>query len=157
MIAISLLIKKFLGLIPWWAWPVLALMGWGSWEHHQVNSLHSQLNQEHADQKASQLASEEIGRILKMEAARLKGIRDEQDKRTATRLDLALRELRNRPDRLPAAATEACKGATGAGLSRPDAGFLVGEAARANQLRSELAEWQSWGDKVSARCQIATP
>ncbi|MGS0741329.1 hypothetical protein ACVBEF_05795 [Glaciimonas sp. GG7] len=56
---------------------------------------------------------------------------------TASR-DAALRELRRRPARRPDAATGnaaaaiECRGASGAELSKEDASFLVGEAARAD-------------------------
>jgi hypothetical protein len=54
-------------------------------------------------------------------------------------LDLALDELRKRPSRVPVPnAPGAAKGATGAELSREDAGFLTREAARADALRAEL-------------------
>lgn len=49
--------------------------------------------------------------------------------------------LRNRPERpadLPETARAACQGTTGAELSRPDAEFLVGEAARADEQRAGL-------------------
>jgi len=63
----------------------------------------------------------------------------EQDKAAVSaQLVSALDELRNRPERLPAPARAACKGGTGAELSRPDAGFLTREAARADSLRAEL-------------------
>ncbi len=56
------------------------------------------------------------------------------------RLAIALNSLRDRPDRpLPEAPRTDCKGATGAELSRPDAGFLAGEAARADQMRAAYA------------------
>ena len=56
-----------------------------------------------------------------------------------TELDRALNELRKRPSRVPVPnATGAAKGATGAELSREDAGFLAREAARADALRAEL-------------------
>lgn len=54
--------------------------------------------------------------------------------------------LRNRAERaaVPAsgAGAEACKGATGAELSRPDAEFLAGLAARADELRAALERCQ---------------
>lgn len=61
------------------------------------------------------------------------------------RLADAVGRLQSRPDRQPArpggmpGATPACQGATGAELSRPDAGFLVFEAARADELRAALS------------------
>lgn len=58
-------------------------------------------------------------------------------------LGLALDGLRSRPDRapggMPADARAACAGGTGAELSRADAEFLVGEAARADEQRAGLA------------------
>ena len=53
--------------------------------------------------------------------------------------DRALNELRKRPSRVPVPnAPGAAKGATGAELSREDAGFLTREAARADALIAEL-------------------
>lgn len=57
----------------------------------------------------------------------------------------AIARLQNRPDRKPASAgslpgpAPSCEGATGAELSRPDAVFLSGEAARADEQRAALA------------------
>ena len=56
-------------------------------------------------------------------------------------LNIALDSLRSRPDRAPGvseAPRADCAGGTGAELSRPDAEFLVGEAARADRLRAAL-------------------
>lgn len=53
-----------------------------------------------------------------------------------------LDELRHRPERaagVPQGTRPDCAGGTGAELSRPDAGFLAGEAARADLLRAALA------------------
>jgi len=58
------------------------------------------------------------------------------------RLRTDLDSLRNRHERatnVSAGARPACTGATGAELSRSDAGFLVGEAARADEIRAGLA------------------
>ena len=65
-----------------------------------------------------------------------------------------LASLQQRADRKPASpsgvpqATAACEGATGAELSRPDAGFLVSEAARADELRAGLAACYQAYDSV---------
>lgn len=79
-------------------------------------------------------------------------VNDEQHKaelgRVAAARDAALRRLRDRPERLPAASTPACNGATGAQLSRPDAEFLTGEAARADQLRADLDACYGWVEAV---------
>lgn len=65
--------------------------------------------------------------------------------------DAAFASLRDRPERpaVPASggAAEACKGATGRELSRPDAALLVGLAARADELRAALERCQG-GDLV---------
>jgi hypothetical protein len=57
------------------------------------------------------------------------------------RLRSDLASLRDRPERagnLSAVSRNSCQGATGAELSRSDAGFLVGEAARADEIRAGL-------------------
>lgn len=65
-----------------------------------------------------------------------------------------LASLQQRADRKPTSASgvpqaaPACQGATGAELSRPDAGFLVGEAARADELRAALGACYSAYDSV---------
>lgn len=57
----------------------------------------------------------------------------------------AIARVSNRPDRKPTPAsglpqaTAACQGTTGAELSRSDAEFLIGEAARADNLRAALS------------------
>lgn len=53
------------------------------------------------------------------------------------------RIVRDRPARLPEPARAACAGASGAELSQPDAGFLVGEAARADELAIALRACQA--------------
>ena len=57
------------------------------------------------------------------------------------RLRADLAGLRNRAERtsnLPTVSGHSCSGATGAELSRSDAGFLVGESARADEIRAGL-------------------
>lgn len=69
-----------------------------------------------------------------------------------TRLRADLAGLRNRPERtgnLPTVSGHSCSGATGAELSRSDAGFLVGEAARADELRAGLIACYAVIDGVS--------
>lgn len=81
---------------------------------------------------------------------RLQEVRDADQIRINDRLADALQRLRNRPaDRVPAAATLACAGATGAQLSGPDAGFLERLAARGDQLRADLATCRGWIEKVT--------
>lgn len=71
-------------------------------------------------------------------------IRQQADNQAAinNRLRTDLASLRNRPERpadLSAIPDHRCSGATGAELSRSDAEFLVGEAARADEIRAGLA------------------
>lgn len=54
-----------------------------------------------------------------------------------SRYELVVGELRQRSARMPDPPAD-CKGVTGAELSREDAEFLAGEAARADRLRSAL-------------------
>jgi hypothetical protein len=65
------------------------------------------------------------------------------------RLADALDRLRQRPARMPEPAREACKGSTGAELSGDDAGFLVREAARADELREALRACYGWIETVT--------
>lgn len=68
-----------------------------------------------------------------------------ENARIAARYAAQLDGLRQRADRRPppssgaAPAAPTCQGATGAELSRTDAGFLIGEAARADAQRAALA------------------
>lgn len=104
----------------------------------------------------------------------MQAVRNEADKRTAElqkaaeaaqkekdnaievisgKLDSALVELRNRPPRSgrpgvpPSSGT--CAGSTGAELSRPDAEFLVWEAARADRLQASLIQCYTQYKKVA--------
>ena len=79
--------------------------------------------------------------------AKIKEADDEKVKQVAianSKLATALNELRARPARRANASGEGagtvgqCAGASGAELSKPDAGFLAGEAARADNYINEL-------------------
>ena len=67
----------------------------------------------------------------------------------------AIASLQQRPDRKPASPSgvpvpsATCQGATGAELSRPDAGFLAGEAARGDELRAALGACYQAYDSVA--------
>lgn len=67
-------------------------------------------------------------------------------------LSADLDRLRNRPRRpttVPQTSSATCAGSTGAELSREDAEFLAGEAARADKLRASLSACYSAYDAVS--------
>jgi hypothetical protein len=62
--------------------------------------------------------------------------------------------LSSRPSRkagVPGSSGADCTGGTGAELSREDAGFLVGEAARADTLRAALTACYGYADALAAR------
>lgn len=130
----------------WVALVLACLLGYGGGRFHQWR----------ADVKsaaAAQLTKTEQARETERELQRFnqgaQNVKDAEYRRIAARLSDALRELRSRPDRLPEAARAACAGATGAELSGRDAAVLEGLAARADQLRAELAgcqdrEWRAY-------------
>jgi len=68
---------------------------------------------------------------------------------TQRNLDIALNGLRDRPERaMPDDSRAGCKGASGAELSRPDAGFLVREAARGDRLQAALTACYAYADTL---------
>lgn len=91
---------------------------------------------EKATKEAVAREREMTQRFVKAERTRHEALQTISD-----RYNSALDELRSRPERAssqdPSAA--ACEGATGAGLSRPDAEFLEGEAAGAARLQTALS------------------
>lgn len=78
----------------------------------------------------------------------LQEVKNAEIARIARERDDALLRLRNRPGRVPSATAPACEGATGAQLSGPDAGFLVGLASEGDRLAAELDECHAWIDEV---------
>lgn len=115
----------------------------GRWQQYQSDEKTHTAEIIKATEKARQTEAN-----WQSDAAVAEGIHDEEIARINDRLADALERLRKRPDRLPAAATTACEGATGAQLSGPDAGFLEREAARADSLRAALGECYGWIDAV---------
>jgi hypothetical protein len=128
---------KLIGIVA--AAVVLFLAGWVGngwrWEAKYVS-----LQKEYAD--AIIEANREARRqeqILQAKADTQLVNKNAEIKTIRTELDRALDELRKRPPRVPVPnAPGSAKGATGAELSREDAGFLTREAARADALRAEL-------------------
>jgi len=79
---------------------------------------------------------------LTADAAKNLKEKDDALKAITRKHDNVVSELRQRPPRRTGAdlsqAGTSCEGGTGAGLSGPDAGFLIGEASRAAQLQAAL-------------------
>lgn len=71
------------------------------------------------------------------QAEEIERTKNRQIRAITGKLNATVEQLRQRPERVPVA--PACEGTTGAELSRPDAEFLAGEAARADRLRQALA------------------
>lgn len=142
---------------------VLGLAG-GAWIDHTVMAGRiAKIEKTHADvlgQIAQVQAEDERESRTKEQAwaARVGQVEQEnkdENARIAARYAAQLDGLRQRADRRPAPAggvpeaTATCEGATGAELSRSDAGFLAGLAARADQHRAALAACYSAYDAVS--------
>ena len=82
------------------------------------------------------------------EADKIRKEKDDQINAINTRLANALVELRNRPSRPKSEATNAATCGTGATLYAEDGEFLIGEAARADQIRSALQAWYDQYDSL---------
>ena len=80
---------------------------------------------------------------MKNESDKQLRLLNDKNKNLATTVSVLTRELQNRPGRpsgtdVSSNTTPVCAGATGKELYRPDAEFLIGEAARAEELRNSL-------------------
>jgi hypothetical protein len=128
---------------------ILAVAGW-LWLRHsieqqgaaQCEAKAAQADAQRAQQQAA--ATAEAQRMEQQQADRRQEIEDAKDRQlraVSAQLADALVQLRNRPERpasLPATASAPGACGTGAGLYAEDAGFLVREAARADELRAAL-------------------
>lgn len=99
----------------------------------------------------AQQEAQQIQERHNAEVAKLNQYHADKVRSINRRLADALERLRNRPERMPESARGACEGGTGAELSRPDAGFLEREAARADELRSALGACYAWIDQVRSK------
>mgnify|MGYP003531596559 CR=1 FL=1 len=96
-----------------------------------------------AQQEAEQIQDQNNAQLAKQNQAHADAVRDVNRK-----LADALERLRKRPERRPEPARAACEGGTGAELSRSDARFLAGLAARADSIRVGLEACYEFADKV---------
>lgn len=103
--------------------------------------------------EASELARERE-QVMIASADRLRKEKDAQISNLNGRLGTALDGVRQRPQRVSCTSSQGspttCSftGATGANLSREDAGFLVREAARADSLRTALDQCYKQYDSI---------
>ena len=109
------------------------------------NEERRQQSEQHArDLEAARAKEQE----LQEQADRVRKEKDEQIRNSEARATALANSLRDRTERPTqgsgaakgAQAGQAAAGCTGAGLHRQDGSFLVGEAARANQIRAALQE-----------------
>lgn len=112
----------------------------------KINADHTELLRTREAQRVrDEVAARNEERRLVLHAADIEKVKNEEIATVRGALAAANARVQNRPDRQPAPAsgvpraTPACRGATGAELSRPDAEFLNGEAARADELRAALS------------------
>lgn len=139
----------------WLAFALVALalvgFGWVKGAQHGERKLDAYKLE---TEKATVIQAQKVAQVrsdLLSDAIVLEGVKDEQikiidGKLAAARADgMRLRAERREPS---PAITSACKGATGSELSRPDAGFLSEQAARADRLRAALAQCYDQYDKA---------
>lgn len=132
---------------------LLALIGaylGGNYHGHQAERTEwtARIEKERADaaqaaRTEEQAKQEKANAILTKQSADLRRINQ--------RLLSDLSELRNRPERsagVSEAPRASCAGGTGAELSRPDAEFLAGEAARADEIRAGLVACYGYLDAL---------
>lgn len=109
---------------------VAGAYGVGRWHQHKADA---------ASIAADALTQSETARLRERAAQanhqRIQDGKDAKLRAAASDRNGLLRELRDRPDRLPDEARAACPGTSGRELSRGDAEVLVGIAERAERYR----------------------
>lgn len=112
----------------------------------KITAAHTEtLRQREAQRVRDEVAARNEERRLVLRAGEIEQVKNDEIATVRGALAAANARVQNRPDRQPARAgnvpgtTPACQGSTGAELSRQDASFLVGEAARGDELRAALS------------------
>lgn len=141
-------VLALLGRVPWWIYLLILSLVWGGAGRLEASHYKKELAALQSSERNAREDAERTAKKAAEDAKLAKEKRDVQDKDNATRLAAALQRVRDRPDRLPGAASTTCSGGTGSTLSRPDAEFLTGLAARADRLQSALGECQAWAAAV---------
>ena len=127
-----------------------AVLAFGGYRVYSMGEAHTQAKWDAANAQAQIVADAETARRQAV-AEQLRTAHEKEVSAISARLADAISQLRKRPERhdLPEAPTPACKGATGADLSGPDAEFLAREAARADALRAALEQCYSWSESIN--------
>jgi hypothetical protein len=113
-----------------------------------------QLRQREVQRGIDERAARQREQVLTARAGQIEQEKTNEIDRIRTAYSVQLAGLQNRPDRKPAnpgrvpGTSTSCSGSTGAELSRPDAVFLGGEAARADELRAALSACYAAYDSV---------
>lgn len=140
----------------WYLAVIAALLAAVGIQQVRINNAHTAFAEYKLEQaqltQAAEKAAREREQSLQKQAATIEEAKDEQIRIIGDQLDTALASLSKRPSR-PAgnvsSNSAACKGATGASLSAEDARFSLGEAARADRLRSALEACYKAYDSLS--------
>lgn len=134
---------------------IAAAGGAGLWKGHDLGmaEVQQQWDQERLKQEADHIAAlneaREKEQALQANADQLRQEKDREIKNLNARATALSNSLRERPSRptaeaspVPSTASAGCPvtTCTGAGLSREDAEFLAGEAARGDELRALLKQ-----------------
>jgi TolA-binding protein len=137
--------------VGWFACVGLVVGGAYAWGHHRgYGELKSEWDAQQLRQQkdyADRLSdyAEQLEQ-LRIETSQRQETYEDRLRTVGRQRDTALAGLRDRAERpaVPASggAAQACAGASGRELSRPDATFLVGLAARADELRAALERCQ---------------
>lgn len=125
-------------------------LGYGDYHGRKVERTAWQAKIEQARAEAAETA-------LRSEREQQKGVNDaiQQQAEELAVINSGLRDdikrLQSRPPRIirvPGTPTTDCEGTTGRELSRPDAEFLTGLAARADTIRSALIACYAYADSI---------
>lgn len=174
--AIGAALSGFAAMLPGWLWAIaLALMVSAFWiRGNALQASQTELLELRAESAQSEVTRSEIARLAeagrRADERRYHAELATTTQRTAHEIEsLNLRvadlvgSLSKRPQR-PATSGGAVPtggsspvACTGAGLYREDAAFLVGESARANKLRIQLAECQGRHDAAVALTNAPIP
>jgi hypothetical protein len=130
MAAAWLAVKTFLG--AWWLYGVIIALifglGWKFGEDHKQHQWDTANAAAYKDEAAKTATLAESQQLLQ----RANDLAQIADRAKSASI---IASLRNRPERVPAAASATCAGSTGIELARPDAEFLIGQA-------SDNLKWQ---------------